>query len=161
MRIIISPYSRQLRNGGGNPKNYPYWSELVKLLKDNNIHIIQIGRAGETQIDGVDEMRCDLSLKDLKKLLDSCDTWIGVDNFFQHFCHLYNRPGIAIFGQSDPLIFGHSENTNLLKDRKYLREKQFDLWEYAQVITEAFVPPSEVIESLIGRTSKWTQSMSR
>jgi hypothetical protein len=53
-----------------------------------------------------------------------------------------------VFGQSDPNIFGHPENINLLKDRKYLREKQFWIWEQAEFIEEAFVTPDVVIDAL-------------
>ena len=42
--IIISPYSKPLRNGLNNPKNYPYWKELISLI---NEEIIQVGVDGE------------------------------------------------------------------------------------------------------------------
>ena len=156
MKIIISPYSRQLRNGGDNAKNWPkkYWVELVKTLKEKGNHITQIGRSGEEKIDGVDDIKYDLPLVELGVLLDSCTTWISVDNFWPHFCHLHNKPGVALFAQSDPNIFGHSENVNLLKDRKYLKDRQFDIWEYCPYIEEAFVTPSEVIGALSGRFDK-------
>jgi hypothetical protein len=77
-----------------------------------------------------------------------CRTWIGVDSFFQHFCWDLGKPGIVIWGQSDPNIFGHPENINLLKDRKYLREKQFWLWEQAEYNEEAFVLPVAVLKHL-------------
>ena len=53
-----------------------------------------------------------------------------------------------LFGQSDPLIFGHPENINLLKDRKYLREQQFWWWEQCEYKEDAFVRPEEVIKYL-------------
>jgi hypothetical protein len=58
------------------------------------------------------------------------------------------KPGIVLWGQSDPLIFGHPENNNLLKDRKYLREKQFWWWEQCDYNAEAFVRPEEIIKHL-------------
>jgi ADP-heptose:LPS heptosyltransferase len=147
-KIIISPWSKQLRNGKYNPKNpsVAYWTELVKGLKDKNYYIIQIGVDGEKKLEGVDEYQFNLSFQNLESLTLSVDTWISIDNFYQHFCYLLNKPGFAIFAQSDPLIFGHSINTNILKDRKYLREHQFQTWEQINYNAEAFVDVSEILK---------------
>jgi ADP-heptose:LPS heptosyltransferase len=141
--IIISPWSQKLRNGKNNPKNYPYWKELIRLIEEP---IIQVGVAGEEQL--VPDCRFGLGLEELHDLILECRTWISVDSFFQHYCWDIGKPGIVLFGQSDPLIFGHPENTNLLKDRKYLRDKQFWLWEQCECNNEAFVVPEEVIKCL-------------
>lgn len=141
--IIISPWAQKLRNGNNNPKNYPYWKELIQLI---NEPIVQIGVDGEEKL--VDDCRFNLNLDELKTLVGECRTWIGVDSFFQHFCWDLGKPGVVLWGQSDPLIFGHPENTNLLKDRKYLRRDQFFIWEQAEYIKEAFVKPEEVVKFL-------------
>jgi hypothetical protein len=53
MKIIIHPWSRKLRNGNKNPKDYPYWKELVKeLVKEHEL--IQVGEEGEERL--VDEI---------------------------------------------------------------------------------------------------------
>jgi hypothetical protein len=142
--IIIAPYAQKLRNGKNNPKNYPWWPELITSIKYDTI--VQIGVEGEIQL--VEDFRKNLSLGELKELVLECRTWISVDSFFQHFAWDLRKPGIVLWGQSDPLIFGHPENTNLLKDRKYLREKQFWLWEQCEYNAEAFVRPEEVIKYL-------------
>jgi hypothetical protein len=146
--IIVSPYSRPLRNGKENSKNYPYWDSLVAILKGKGYYIIQIGRIGEREISGVDETKFGLSLAELEKIAVSCTTWISVDNFFQHMCKLVGKHGYVLFGLSDPNIFGHKENTNLLKDRKYLREKQFDIWESEPYNPEAFVSAEEAAKAI-------------
>ena len=148
-KIIISPYSRMMRNGKPNPKNYPYFEEVVKGLKEKDCHVTQIGIEGEAEISGVNERLVRKSLKGLEKLIKECDSWIAVDNFFPHLCHLQRKPGVVIFGQSNPKIFGHPENTNLLKDKKYLREKQFDIWEATTYIEESFIDASTVINSVL------------
>lgn len=141
--IILSPYAQKLSNGQENPKNYPYWPELVSMI---NEPIIQIGVAGEKAL--VPDFRTNLPFAELTKLVNECRTWISVDSFFQHFCWDLGKPGVVIFSQSDPNIFGHSENINLLKDRKYLREKQFWLWEQTEFNSDAFVTPEEIIKVL-------------
>jgi ADP-heptose:LPS heptosyltransferase len=144
-KVIISPCSRKLRNGKRNPKDYPYWFELVLLLKNKNIYVIQIGTVGENKIEGVDEFIIGKPLKELEKLIKECNVWISVDNFFQHFAWLNNKQGIVLFGQSDPEIFGHKENINLLKSREYLRNNPFDIWENAEYKEEVFVDTNEIL----------------
>jgi ADP-heptose:LPS heptosyltransferase len=148
-KIVISPYSRALRNGKNNPKNYPWWGEVVALLKEQGCKVIQVGTKGEGPIPGVDDVLLNLPLKELKELLEECDTWASVDNFFQHFAYLHGKPGVVIFGQGNPLIFGHPQNKNLLKDPKYLREKQFDIWEAIAFNQDAFVDPATVVKALL------------
>ena len=144
-KIIISPYSRVLRNGKPNPKNYPFWPELIKLLREKNIHVTQVGVAGEEEFE-VDEVKFNLPLKELIALMKECDYWISVDNFFQHMAYANDKPGFVLFGQSDPNIFGHKENTNILKDRSYLRALPVDIWERAEQTDECFVEPGVIID---------------
>lgn len=141
--IVIAPFARGMRNGMPHPKNYPYWSEVISRIDET---VVQVGVEGETQL--VPTFHKNLSLSELAELVNQSRTWISVDSFFQHFCWDLKKPGIVLFGQSDPNIFGHPENVNLLKDRKYLREKQFWLWEQCDFIAESFVDPDVVIEAL-------------
>jgi ADP-heptose:LPS heptosyltransferase len=141
--IIISPYSKALRNGKTNPKNYPYWKELIRLIKEP---IVQVGIEGEEQL--VDDFRKNLSLSELQLLVNECKTWISCDSFFQHLGWDCKKYGIVLWSVSDPLIFGHPENINLIKDRKNLRENQFLWWEETDHDANKFVNPEVVIESL-------------
>jgi ADP-heptose:LPS heptosyltransferase len=141
--ILISPWAKPLRNGNANPKNYPYWKELIAQIEEP---VIQVGVDGEQQL--VDDFRKNLSFDELGKLVNECRTWISVDSFFQHFCWDLGKQGIVLWGQSDPNIFGHFENINLLKGRSYLMPNQFVTWEMVPYKTECFVPPEEVIKYL-------------
>jgi ADP-heptose:LPS heptosyltransferase len=141
--IIIAPWSKALRNGGNNPKNYPYWKELVNLLPKP---IVQVGTPNEEQL--VDDMRVNLSLDNLKTLILECKTWISVDTFFQHFAWKVGKKGIVLWGPSDPVIYGHPENINLLLDRKHLVENQFIMWEQQTYDPERFVKPQVVVDNL-------------
>jgi len=154
--IIISPYAKGIREheriselrGTPHPKNYPHWKELISMINASS-HIepiIQVGINGEVGF--VSDFRKNLPLTELAKLVKECRTWISVDSFFQHFCWDLGKPGIVLFGQSDPNIFGHPENTNLLKDRKYLRDRQYWQWEQTMHNPEHFVKPDVVIDAL-------------
>jgi len=141
--IIISPYAKALRSGKQNAKNYPYWKELIALIKEP---IIQVGVEGEKQL--VDDFRKNLSLKELENLINECRTWISCDSFFQHFAWDKKKYGIVLWSVSDPLIFGHTENINLLKDRKNLVSNQFLWWEDTEHDPYKFVQPEEVLKYL-------------
>jgi hypothetical protein len=63
------------------------------------------------------------------------------------------RPGVVIFGPSDPVIFGHEENVNLLKDRRFLRKQQFWLWSQIEPHLasnpDIFVSPEVVVAAVL------------
>lgn len=146
MKILISPYAKAMRNGKPNPKNFPYWKQLVQMLVADGHEVIQLGTEGEVVL--VPDFRKGLSFKEIKELIKSCDLFISIDTWLQHACHHYGKKGIVIFSQSDPRIFGYPDNINILKDRKYLRPTQFWLWEQAEYNKDAFVKPEVVINSV-------------
>ena len=141
--IIIHPFAKPLVNGKQNPKNYPYWKELIPLL---NEPIVQIGVEGEEQL--VEDFRKNLSIIELRQLVKNCKTWIAVDSFFQHLAWSEGKKGIVLWSVSDPVIFGHEANINLLKDRVYLAHNQFLWWDFTEHNNDAFVKPEEVIKFL-------------
>ena len=153
MKILISPFSQKLPADKPNPKNYPYWEDVIKIIKNKlpGIEIIQVGAKGEEIIKGVTHLAHSLEPKELLELAKSCNAWLCVDNFLQHFCTYYNIPnGIVIFGQSDPKHFGYPSNINLLKDRSYLRKDQFLIWWHETVTyrADAFVDADTVAKTL-------------
>jgi ADP-heptose:LPS heptosyltransferase len=142
--IVLSPYSRPLRNGKRNPKNFPYWKEVISKLKLDNI--IQIGVEGEEKI--VKDFRKGLSLKEIEDLIKKCDFWMSVDNFLPHLAHHVGKLGIVIWSMSDPNVFGYPENINILKDRKYVRKNQFDMWDNYPYNLDAFSSVDKIIEEI-------------
>ena len=141
--IIISPYSKKLLSGKQNPKNYPYWEELISQIDEP---IVQVGIEGEKQL--VPDFRKNLPLTELRKLIQECRTWISCDSFFQHLAWDEGKRGIVLWSVSDPLIYGHPENVNLLKDRSHLSDNQFLWWEFTEHKDERFVKPNEVLAYL-------------
>lgn len=146
MKIVLFPYAKTMREDKLHPKNYPWWPELVQKLQELGHTLIQVGVESEPRL--VSDFRPGLNLDDLAALIKDCDTWIGVDSFGQHFCWDLGVKGIVLFGQSDPNIFGHPENINLLKSRDYLRDRQFWMWEQAEFNKDSFVDPDVVISAL-------------
>ncbi len=160
MKVLISPFAQTLRNGKENPKNFPYWGELVHKLLDRGIDVIQIGNIKDSCINfgsimphdhiGEFQFKQNLKFKEIANLLKECDTWISVDSFLQHLNQcLVRKRGIVIFSQSDPRIFGYSTNNNLLKDKAHLRDKQFWLWEQTEYNKDAFVTVDVVYKAVL------------
>jgi ADP-heptose:LPS heptosyltransferase len=145
--IIIAPFAQKLRTGKLNPKNYPieYWREVVSEVQKFE-QVIQVGVEGEEQL--VDMFVKNMSLPRLRELIQECRIWAGVDSFFQHLAWDEGKQGVVLWGPSDPLIFGHPENINLLKDRSYLVPNQFIWWEATEHSNDRFVEPQKVIEHL-------------
>jgi ADP-heptose:LPS heptosyltransferase len=149
--ILIFPWAKRLRSEEfiHNPKDYNAWPELVNLLKKEGYKTIQISLPGEREI-GADELITNKSLKEISEIIKNCYTVITVDSMANHLCWYLKKKAIVIFSQSSPDIYGHPENINLLKDKKYLRPswQQFDVWESTKYISEAFVSPEEVLKAL-------------
>jgi ADP-heptose:LPS heptosyltransferase len=147
MKVLISPYSKNLPNGKPNAKNFPHWQEVVNTLLSNGIEVIQVGLPHEPALDGCTQKR--VGLAELKDLLLSCDGWASVDNFFHHFAAYHGRRGVVVFGKSDPQLFGYPENVNLLKDRRNLRAEQWKYWYEEPFDEKVFVGPQLVAAAII------------
>jgi hypothetical protein len=150
--IILSPYSSKLRNGANNPKNYPHWQNVVDMIISMGLPIVQVGVLGETPLKGT-TLAFNLSLGELTDLVQNpkCKTWASVDNFFPHLCSHTTKPGVVVWSKSDPEIFGYKQNTNILKDRSYLRPDQFGFWHDCAYDLEAFVSPTVVVNEVLSK----------
>ena len=126
-KILIIPGNIQ------NAKSYPHWDKLCELLKDHEIK----------KIEGI------LPITQIVDLVNWCDKWVSIDSFVPHLCAYYDlKQGIVIWGKSDPEIFGHKHNINLLKDRKYLKPQQFQWWREEKFDPEVFISPEEIIKNI-------------
>ena len=127
MKILISK---------GNiitPKSYPYWDELIGMLENNEVK----------KIEGI------LSEQEIIDLVNWCDTWVSIDSFLPHLVAFKKlKPGIVIWGKSDPDIYGYKTNINLLKDRSFLRPDQFRWWNDVSPDYNAFVSPKVVLAAI-------------
>jgi glycosyltransferase involved in cell wall biosynthesis len=152
--IIISPYSKKMRNGKENPKNYPWFGELVRALAITGFPIKQAGIANEKPLVAENHLLFDKSLEELGRIIaDECLFWISVDNFFPHLAHHTGVPGIVLWGPSDPRIFGYQGNLNLQRyalqgDARYIRKNQFEPWEACEFKTERFLLPEKVMDEI-------------
>ena len=149
MKIVIAAYAAKLATDKVNPKNYPMWGEVVRLLNEAGHEVTQIGCDGEARIHGVAHFLLNWPLERLKWLIENSDLWISVDSFLPHLCATEGlKTGIVLWGVSDDRIWGYPHNINLVKDYKYLRKWQFAHWKDEWYDAEAFVAPEAVIEAV-------------
>lgn len=119
---------------------------MVDGLVSGGHEVVQVSCSGEPDI-SVQRMN-DLPLDKIAELMKASSTFICVDNFFHHMAWTLGQSGVVIFGPSDPDIFGHSENINLLKDRSFLRIRQFGLWSQEKPNPDSFIGPTAVLEAV-------------
>lgn len=141
--ILLNAWSRPLRNHQHNPKNYPYWQQVLAGIQ---LPVIQIAVQGDQQL--VQDCRFNQSLQQLDQLLEECHTWLAVDSFFQHWAWHRRKQGIVLWGPSNPNIFGHEENINLTLGPTAWRENQFLTWEQLPYNKHVFVKPALVLAAL-------------
>lgn len=145
--ILIHPFSRRLKHGKPNPKNWPYWERLIELMGYSKDNLVQIGTIGDRQLTP-SPVRRDVPFAELCRLVDDCDFFISIDSFLPHLAYLRKTSGIVIWSVSDPLIFGYPTHQNILVDRKYLRADQFALWEDTPYNADAF-PIAETVFDVV------------
>ena len=160
--ILLHLEAKPLRTGAVNPKNYPYRQELIEQLikeypprryfklKEYDDYLQTTGHSGVFG-EAIIEIDTSIPLKRSIELIQEANKVICIDSYLQHLCWSVGKQAIVLWGQSDPKIFGHKENINLLKDRKYLRKQQHDIWEqteFNQTVNnpDAFVEPDKIME---------------
>ena len=79
-KVLISPFAQTLRNGKVNPKQFPYWKELVALMIKTDIEVIQIGSTKDPKIEGVTEFKQNLNFTEIKNMV-KCGLMSQIHNY--------------------------------------------------------------------------------
>lgn len=89
-----------------------HWENTVNLIK-KDFDIVQVGLPNEETIQGVIDLKGKLKFRHLLALVKYCVTWIDIDSFLQHTGAAVGKPGVTLWGRTDPRIFGHASNINM------------------------------------------------
>jgi ADP-heptose:LPS heptosyltransferase len=89
------------------------WAELVAQLPQYTF--IQIGHSDEPEVKGAIDWRGKTSLREALCLVKHATSFLGVDSIHSHATNAFDIPGVVLFGDSDPAIFGHDNNINIYK----------------------------------------------
>jgi ADP-heptose:LPS heptosyltransferase len=89
------------------------WETLVK--RNPKYTFIHIGTIQEPRINGTIDMRSRYFLRTYISMIKASLAYIGMDSFFNHVSSAVNTPGVILFGDSTPKIWGHYNNINIYK----------------------------------------------
>ena len=126
MHILI------IRGNIDTPKSYPYWEELLVLLKDHEIK----------EIKGI------LSEQETIDLVNWADVVVTIDTFLPHMIKYHNLKTkvICLWGKSNPVHFGYPENINLHLGK--FRMDQYRWWKDVKWEKEDFVDSKTVFNAI-------------
>jgi hypothetical protein len=145
-KIILQPYAAIPKNAtelGKNPKDWPYFNELVAAMPEHEF--VQIG-FGDKPIVGAEQFVG--TRNDILRLLRDADTFVCVDTWLQHLATLHAaKRGVVIFTRSQPYMFGHRSNINLLKSYMYVLSP-YIRWDAIDYTSAAFIGVDKVIQAI-------------
>jgi ADP-heptose:LPS heptosyltransferase len=109
--VIMHIQSRSSKNHHWPIEN---WIELVKLLPQYTF--IQLGNIDEPYVAGAVDWRGKTTLVEAFCLLKYSTSFVGIDSSFAHATNAFDIPGVVLFGDSNPIHWGHPNNINIFKD---------------------------------------------
>lgn len=145
-KILIQPYAaipKDANEVGKNPKDWPFFNELIAAMPEHEW--IQIGCSNKPIV-GAREVTTNRS--GVIDLINECDTWVSVDTWLQHVATLTcKKRGVAIFSKSEPKMFGHPQNINLLKSQMYV-QSPYATWLASNYSKDSFVSVDKVVKAI-------------
>ena len=117
--ILIQPFSSRFIGNPGQPltENKDWfaesWQEVVKELQFS-YDIVQVGGKNEETIKGVSfNVSGTTNFRQTMALVKNSLTFVTLDSFINHVGPAVGKPGVVLFGRSNPLTFGHDMNSNI------------------------------------------------
>ena len=103
-KLSFKPSNNKLTVHAGGQKSarvYAHWSELIKNIRANGIHVTQVGAKDDISIGEVDiDLRGNTNHAELVKHLMTSNTFLGIDSYPMHVANVVGLRVIAIFGSS-------------------------------------------------------------
>lgn len=108
--VIMHIKSKSSKNHHWPPEK---WESLVKEMPD--LTFIQIGHMDEPCVKGALDWRGKLKLREALCLLKHARSFVGIDSSMAHATNAFDLPGVVLFGDSTPAIWGQENNINIYK----------------------------------------------
>lgn len=130
--VIINPVIRSRKH-----HTWPLirWQQLIKAHPENDF--LQLGLSDEPLIKGAKDFRSGTKqsleqglimkklgehslekygLREMVAIIKHSQAYAGMDTFWQHAAAAVNTPGVVLFGDGHPAVFGHDLHINLYKN---------------------------------------------
>lgn len=107
--VLICPGSESPRKQMPQEK----WEALVSMLRERQINVVQAGRMFEQYIRGAYDLRGLTTPLQLVSLMKKISMVVTSDNFAMHAAHLANAAAVVVWGPTDPLVYGYTEQVHL------------------------------------------------
>lgn len=108
--IFIHVHSRSSVNHHWPLEN---WQALVMSLPEYTF--IQVGNPDEPRVHGAIDWRGKTKLREICCLLKFASSFVGVDSGLAHLTNAVELPGVVLWGDSNPVYWGHDNNINIYK----------------------------------------------
>jgi ADP-heptose:LPS heptosyltransferase len=108
--IVIHIFSRCSANHLWPLEN---WEQLIRLLP--GFTFIQLGASDEPRVKGAVDMLGKISVRAGMGIVKYSKCLVGVDSFWAHVASALDVPGVVLFGDSTPVVWGHESNLNIYK----------------------------------------------
>ena len=90
------------------------WEALVASLPEYTF--IQLGDRKDPPVRGAVDWRGTTTIREAFCVLKHADSFVGVDSVMAHATNAFQLPGVVLYGDSDPVQWGHRNNINVYKD---------------------------------------------
>lgn len=100
----------QSGSGAGSARNYSFYNEVIQFLlpklRENNIHVVQIGDKSERSVAGCIDFRGQTNLRQATFVVDNALLHLGNDSFFTHYAGSSRVPVVALYGPTQSKVTG-------------------------------------------------------
>ena len=90
------------------------WNELIRIMPEYTF--IQVGLEDEEPLDNCVNFLGKTTVREVAALVKHAGLFVGVESFVAHTTNAFDVPGVVLFGDSSPSIWGHKNNINLYKN---------------------------------------------
>lgn len=89
------------------------WELLVAVMPDYTF--IQLGETDDEKIKGAIDLCGKTTFRMSAAFIKNSISFLGSDSCLAHVASAFNIPGVALFGPTTPITWGHSSNVNIYK----------------------------------------------
>jgi ADP-heptose:LPS heptosyltransferase len=118
-RVPWGTFNVAIAPGSASPRkewSLPRWIELVARFRGQGFFVLQMGNMSAPHVRGAYSI-CGLTTpRQVFRYLRRVDMLVTVDNFFVHAAHHTGTRTLALWGPTDPALYGYPEQKHLVGD---------------------------------------------